>query len=69
MPSKRGSKQNRERAMGDAELRTAYSKIFIKYALKGIAMPHPETLPIFQKERRNFQNGQFVSEIQQKVSE
>lgn len=31
----------------DSQLREAYMKIYLKYQIKGIAIQHPETVPLF----------------------
>lgn len=76
MPVKRGTKQNREKAMDEDELRVAYLKVFLKYAVKGIRMYHPESLQIFQKRdekglisTESSKKRNILSQIVQKVSE
>lgn len=36
----------------DQQLREAYMRTFIKYAIKGIAIKSPETVPIFSGEKK-----------------
>lgn len=41
----------------DQQLRDAYMRTFIKYAIKGIAIKAPETVPIFSGEKKARKKG------------
>ena len=45
----KGGYQNREKAMGEDELKEAYIKILTKYRMQGIFLPPISEVPIFKK--------------------